>query len=415
MQLILRLARRNLMRNRRRSVLTLLAVLIPVALLDLMWGFSGAWERSLFQNTVELETGHLQIHPAGYRAAEMGKALPIIWDVTSITEKLAEDPDVEWYTARLDVPALAAAGDRSRGVLVQGVEPERAKRISLIDKWIEEGRYLREGDAGVAVVGDTLLEKLSLRLGEKVLLLVSHPEIGSRVLTPEVIGGIQAPSRELSRAIVQIPLEDARRLVGAPRAATGVIVLVNSVSGPWDGERITQVAQRLQSGLGEEYVVETWRELAPEAIGLLKVIKPIYAGFAAIFYILSGLVVLNTLYLSVLERVRELGVIRAVGASAGRTMGLILTESLLLALGGAILGTGLGVGLVLWGSRGLAMPLSYEKIMADIGIQPVFYLRITTLQILGSALAMAAIAVLAAWYPARRAARLDPVEAMRHA
>lgn len=128
------------------------------------------------------------------------------------------------------------------------------------------------------------------------------------------------------------------------------------------------------------------------------------AGYGLIIY----------LSLSVLERIRELGVIRALGASARRTMGLVLAESLVLAVCGALLGTGLGVGLVLWGSRGFTLPLAYEEMMATIGIEPVFYLRMTLLEGLGSALAMAAIAALAAWQPARKAGRLDPVKAMRY-
>jgi len=413
MRLILRLAFRNLLRNKRRSTLTLLAVLIPVALLDLVWGLTGALERSLFENTVRLETGHLQVHRAGYRL--IGHTLPLIRDVRSVLDALGEDPQIEWFTVRLELPALVTAGGRSRGALLQGIEPERSERISLMRRWVSEGRYLTKGDTSRAVVGSGLLKKLDLSVGGRLIALVSHPEIGTGVLLPEIVGVIEAPTRELSRAVVQITLEDARSLARSEHAATSVIALVQGVAGPWDTSKIGAVAERLQRKLGEEFIVETWEELAPQAVGFLKLLRPINGAFMMIFFLLAGLVVLNTLYLNVLERTHELGLVLALGARRQRVLAMISAEALMLAGLGAMLGSAFGLGLVAWGSGGFHLPKVYEEVYAQIGLQAVLYLSITPWEAVLSAAVMLGVAALAAWSPARRAARLEPVEAMRAA
>lgn len=413
MRLVLRLAFRNLLRNKRRSTLTLLAVLIPVTLLDLVWGLTGALERSLFENTVRLETGHLQVHRAGYRL--IGQTLPLMRDVRPVLDALREDPQIEWYTVRLELPALVAADSRSRGVLLQGVEPQRSKSISLMHRWVGEGRYLTADDTNAAVVGSELLKRLGLSLGERLIALVSHPEIGTGVLLPEIVGVIEAPTRELSRAVVQITLADARRLAKGEHAATAVIALVQGVSGPWDAPKIRAVAERLQRKLGEAFIVETWVELAPQAVGFLKLLRPINGAFMMIFFLLAGLVVLNTLYLNVLERTRELGLVLALGARRQSVLAMISAEALMLAGLGAMLGSTFGLGLVAWGSGGLHLPKVYEEVYAQIGLQAVLYLSITPWEVVLSAAVMLGVAALAAWSPARRAARLEPVEAMRAA
>jgi ABC-type lipoprotein release transport system permease subunit len=413
MWLILRLAFRNLLRNKRRSTLTLLAVLIPVALLDLVWGVTGALERGLFENTVRLDTGHLQIHKAGYRV--IGQAVPLIRDVGPVLDALKQEPEISAFTVRLELPALASSGSRSRGVLLQGVDPESSQRVSVIDRWVHEGRYLKPGDERTAVIGRGLLKKLGLDLGGRVILLIAHPDTGTGVLLPEIVGILDAPSRELSRAIVQVPLREARKAIRLPNGATSVIALVQGVQGPWDTPRIQAVAERLQLALGEEFTVETWEELAPQAVGFLKILKPINAGFMAIFFALAGLVVLNTLYLNVLERRHELGVILAVGAGQRRVLAMITTEALVLAGMGALVGSLLGIGLVAHWSRGLVLPTVYKEVYAQIGMEPVLYLSMTAGEAVLCAVAMLAVAWLAAWLPARHAAKLEPVEAIRAA
>lgn len=411
MWLIVRLAFRNLLRNKRRSMLTLLAVLIPVLLLDVVWGFIGAMERSLFDNTIRLETGHLQIQPAEGR--QVGQTRPLIRDVRPVLQALEADTQIEWYTLRLELPALAASGGRSRGVLLQGVEPKRSERVSLMSRWVKEGRYLNDSDEGAAVVGKKLLEKLDLDVGSRLILLASHPQTGTGVLMSEIVGEIDAPNRELSRGIVQVPLGDALTLVRLEHAATTVIALVKDVQGPGDAPVIREVAERLTRRLGTAFVVKTWDELVPQVVGILKLIRPIDGAFMMIFFLLAGLVVLNTLYLNVVERTRELGVILALGLGRRRMLAMIATEALLLAGIGSVIGSAIGLGLVAWGSGGLVMPEIYKESYAQFGVEHVLHLTITPGEAVLSAFVMVVVALLAAWRPAWQAARLEPVEAMR--
>lgn len=413
MRLTLTLAWRNLMRHRRRSILTLVAVLFPVMLLDIMWGMSGAVRRNLFDNTTLLQTGHLQVHVAGYE--ELQNTLPIIPDVRPVLTALEDNPDVSWFTVRLELPALAAHENRSRGVLVQGVEAGKAQDLNLIDDWIEEGRMFAVGDTKTAVAGTALLDHLEVSTGESLILVTSHPQTGTGVLVPEVIGKIDPPSRELSRFIVQVPLADAQALVKNEQAATNVVVLLNGVNGPWDKAVIDDAAVRLQNLLGDDYIVETWEDLSPETVGLFELLTPLYLIFALIFFLLGGLVVLNTLYLSVLERTRELGVVLALGSSRNRVLGWIEVESIVLAGLGALIGSALGIGLVWWGSFGFNLPLTgeFEQVIKAVGFNPTLHLRMTVAEAFTSAAMMFVIALLAAAYPGWKASRLEPIEAMR--
>jgi len=411
MRLTLALAWRNLWRNRRRAILTLLAVLVPVLLLNLMWGLKGAFLRNMFENTTLLETGHLQIHEAGYR--ELGNTLPLIRDVRPVLDALESDESVRWYTVRIEVPALAANSDRSRGVMLQGIEPDKARQISLMDEWVTQGRPLAAGDRKTAIAGEALLSKLDADVDGTFILMTSHPQTGTGVLVPTVVGGIDPPSRALSQGIVQVPLADARALVKNPNAATSVVVLLEGVNGPWDQPQIEAAVARLGEALGDGYAVESWHELAPETAALFNVIGPIYLVFSLIFFLLGGLVVLNTLYLSVLERTRELGVVLALGSSRRRVLGWIETESVLLAGIGSLIGSALGALLVWWGGFGFELPQAYGEIMSAINMTNTFYLHMTLAEGVLSGTLMFAIALLAAAYPGWRASRLEPVEAMR--
>lgn len=406
---------RHLMRNRGRSILTLLAVMIPVYMLVVMFGFAGANLGDMFNTATRLDTGHLQVRAIEKKGS--GSALPLIRDPGPILGELGRIEGIEWHTVRLDLPALAGVGDRSQAIFVQGVVPEEVAPISAIGDQIVGGRYLTSGDDGV-VIGEELAERLKLSVGDEMIVLGAHPETGLGVLKAPVVGIYRAPDAAIGRTIVQADLALARRLARSATAATAVVIRVEGVTGPWDVARIDEVADALRAALPADVEVVDWRTLAPMAYTYMRIMQPFFFIFAGIFFGLGALVVLNTLYLSVMERTRELGLVISLGASRWRVMRMILTEAGLLAVAGAIWGALAGVILV-WiveAVGGIPIPsgLGFAEIMRAAGISAEWHLRATASQVILAAVAMAGIAVLAAWYPAYRASKFEPVEAMRY-
>ncbi len=405
---------RHLLRNRRRSLLTLIAVLVPVYILVLMYGMVSGEMRGLFDGTVKLRTGHFQIQAVAERP--QGGALPLIDNPQKLLALVDKAPGIERRTVRLDLPALAAVGDHSQGVVVQGVSQAQGNQQNPLSELLVAGHYL-DGDGRSAVVGTELARLLNLKVGDRIILLGAHPDVGLGVANPTVVGIFSAPDETLSRSVVEVDLPLARQLVRRPDAATAIVGFVKGVDGPWDAWKIERAVKALRTELPAGYTVLDWRQLSPEIDLYMRIARPVLTLFSGIFFVLGGLVVLNTLYLSVMERTRELGIIIALGASRRQVMRMVFAEAGLIAVAGGTIGAIAGAALV-WiieAVGGLRLPGAYSGFLKAFGMQPLLHLRVTVPEIALSAAAMVAVALLAAWYPARRAARLEPVEAIRYA
>ena len=404
---------RHMMRNRRRSILTLLAVLIPIYFLIVMFGFINSMLLDMFESTTRFDTGHMQIRAVETRGT--GSAMPLIRNPEDALAALAAVEGIEWSTVRLDLPALASVGERTRTVYVRGVVPEEIDPISNMADLVVEGEFLTSTSNGV-IVGEELADLLELTVGDDMVLLGAHPEASLGALRVPILGVFAAPEATMGRTVVFASLGTARQLARSETAATSIVIRVDGVIGPWDTTLLDQAANELRTTLPPGYEGQDWKELVPFVPAYLEILTPMMLIMAVIFFGLGALVVVNTLYLSVMERTREIGLIIALGASRARVMGMVLTEAGLITLAGAFYGALVGVGIVwiveafggipLWGQTAEYMRL--------IGISPVLHMSITANQVILSAGAMAGIAMLAAWFPAWRASKLEPMEAMRY-
>ena len=404
---------RHMMRNRRRTILTLCAVLIPIYFLIIMFGFINSMVQDMFETATRFDTGHMQI-----RAAETvgtGSALPLMDDPDKALAALDSIDGIEWSTTRLDLPALASVDERTRTVFVRGVVPEEIDPVSNMADRMVEGEFLTSESTGV-IIGEELAELLEISVGDDMVLLGAHPDAGLGAIRTPILGIFKAHEATIGRMAVYASLDTARRLARSDSIATAIVIRIDNVRGPQDADLLNAKADELRDALPEGFQVEDWLELLPVMAGYMDILTPMLIIMAVVFFGLGALVVTNTLYLSVMERTREIGLILSLGASKARVMGMVLAEAGIITIAGAFYGVLLGVGLVLVVELFGGIPLwgQMADYMKEMGINPVMHMSITAGQVLLSAGAMAVVAMLAAWLPARRAARLEPMEAMRY-
>lgn len=407
------LAWRNLWRQRRRSLTTLGAVALVVALSILYYSMGGASKNSIYQNLTET-LGHVQIHVDGYRGIRDAERL-LIRDAEEVRGAAAATLDAELgagasydLVAALDVPGLLSGENRSRAVLLTGQDVDGAASARLAEE-LSAGRFLRADDVGAIVLGASLADALEVAVGDDVYAYAPGGE-GFGAAGYRVVGllDFDDPQREIAGAFV--PLADARDLY-APGAASRFEVHLPEV------RRVTEddVSARLADALAAELPdleVEAWSALDPLLAGALELIDPMVMAISVIFFVLAGLLVVNTVYLGLMERIREFGVIISLGAAGRRVMRMITLESVLLCAGGALVGTALGLLIVARLAQGFSIP-GLEEYYASFGMNPVLYASVTPLQVTFAAVFALVTGVLAALWPASLAARLEPVEAMR--
>lgn len=404
---------RNIWRQRGRSLITLGVLAVAVFYALVFRSFLGAFENSLYLSLTDA-VGQLQVRVAGYRDKRELRDL-IIPDVEGVKARLesleqSQLPSGAQTVVSLEVPALLSGENRSRGVVVIGKEQPTLLQQQFSKKYLKQGQLPEAGDKDGIALGIALAQALKVGLGDSVYVYAPGTQ-GSGAAAYKVIGLVKLPDNAAEVRTAFISLAAAQDLA-APGGATRLELHLPYTRLSQD-TGLASLQPRLKAELGSGLVVENWREANPTLAQILRIIGPLSLFFTLIFFGLAGLLVVNTIYLSLIERTREFGVIVALGAGPAKMTRMVLLESVLLCLTGALVGAGLGLLLVAGLSRGIPTEALYGKAARDFGMPEILYVSLGPYDLVVTLGLALLTGLIAAWWPARVAARLEPVEAMR--
>lgn len=402
---LLTLALRNIYRQRARSAATLAAISIGVAGLILAGGFVQDIFIQLGEAIIHSQSGHIQVTRKGY--SEGKNRAPEKYLIDKPEQLKAEiqkaKPGVKLSMARLGFTGVLNNGKRDLGIIGEGIEPDAEAGIGTYMQFIE-GRALQNTDQEGIVVGLGVAKSLGLKVGDRVNLIMTLSAGAVNTLDFELVGVFQSFSKEFDSRAVRIPLDAAKSLMDT-HAAHLVVVMLDRTE---DTVHTTNILKNKLSG--EDYEVTSWKEISDFYEKTVELYDRQFGVLRLIILIMVLLSVVNSVNMTLFERTREFGTMLAVGDRSNTIFRLIMVESLCLGLIGGIVGMAIGC-LAAIGISAIGIPMPPPP-NANLGYTAL--IRIVPIAVLTAGAIGFAAAVLATIMPARRAARLDIVDALRH-
>lgn len=401
---ILKMAWRNVWRNRRRSLVTIAAMSLglftAVQYSGLVTGYIAAAER----NMLDMELGDLQITAPGYRND------PSIYNRIDDVEALLERLDAAGFrsSARLLSPALMAGQQSSAGVQLRGIDVRRDARTSTIGRHLLKGRWLKPGEPRAVVIGRRLSRMLDVGPGDEVVVLTQGADGSLANDLYTVRGVLRSVGEATDRAGVFMSQAALRELLVLPRGAHQVIVRRPETL------PLEQAAEKVR-GLSAGLDAKTWRELMPTLASMMDASMGAMTAMFMLVYIAIGIVILNAMLMAVFERIRELGVLKALGMGPLRVFGLVALESALQTALAVLVGLGIAAPVAVYlANTGLNLSGLSGVSVGGIAFDPVWRAELSPAIFIRPVVLLTCVVMLAALYPALKAAMIRPVRAIAH-
>lgn len=402
--LTFRIAWRNIFRQKRRTVLTVLSMLGGFTLSAISIGWADGTYNRIIEMFTRNRLGHIQVHAEGY--LDKPSLYKNITRYDEIGRTIAAVEHIEAWTPRLYSGGLASLGDKSAGAQVVGVDPERENSATNLDGKIIDGTSLSRMPSHEALLGKGLARILKAGPGDSVV-IVSQAADGSIANDIyRVKGIIETGDDAQDRTAFYLHLRDAQELFVLEGAVHEIVVIVDQL------DNVAAATEKIRSTLDNpDLAVAPWQEFARSFYVAMKTDKQGSWIMLFIVVLLVAIGVLNTVLMTVLERTREYGILRAVGTRPGQIFRLVLYEVTLMAAIGIMVGFALSLPAnYLLSQHGVPMPQEFTYGGVEFTH---YYAEVNAHSFYIPALTVLLAALLISIFPAAKAARVAPAQALR--
>jgi ABC-type lipoprotein release transport system permease subunit len=369
--------------------------------------FDGFFENTI-ENSTRYVTGHVQVERPGFRRELAPEAA--IGEPQALLAELRSVPGVAAAAPRVQAQALASTAAKSEGIMLVGIEPQAERAVTFIHRTVVEGRPLAPGADREAMIGRELAAKLRLRLGEKVVVMsqAANGELGTAAY--RVTGIFATESATFDGAFVFVTLPAAQALLALDGRISTINLRLEERS------RTAHAIGQLRARFGSDGLAFVpWQELLPQLEEMVQFNRVVTNILLAVLLLVVATAIMNTVFMAVAERTRELGIMMALGTSPPAVLRMVLYETVVLLMVAAVAGYAVGIAAVAYfGRAGLDLSGFFQGYAAIPGLTGIIYPRLMSASIVPPGVALVLVGVLVSLYPAAKAAKLDPSRAIRH-
>lgn len=398
--MIIKLALRNIFRNRRRSAITLAVIVFGAVGLILFGGYKAVTFRALRESTIRGRLGHLQLFGAGHEKGSQKPLEHALQDVAGIRGRIERDPRVESTAAQITLMGLISNGEKSETFVATAVEPNKDRLMR--GQTVIEGTLLPDNELDAVVLGKGLAKSMNVKTGDYVTLMAPTVTGSLNAIDVRISGVFETGVKELDARAVKMPLAGAQQLLQTSKVEKLLVFLRDTEN----TDAVRADVDRMKLPVD----VKSWSELASFYHQVVLLYNGIFGFLGLIVFAIVVFSVANTVVMSIFERTREIGTLMAIGVTRGRIWRMFFVEGLMTGILGGLLGVATGAllaTLINGGNIMLPPPPGYT-----VGYKLTVLLQ---REVLMTAFLIAVVtSTLSSILPALKASRLKVVDALGH-
>ncbi len=402
----LRIAWRNIWRNKKRSLITISSVILAVVLATFTRSFQEGSYELMIENAIGKFSGYVQVHQKDYWE---DKTLDNGIDVSdSLLHQIVSIPNIEGVNIRIESFSLASNRNNTKGTLVMGIEPEKEDSLIDLSKKIIKGKYFGNLDQGI-LIGSKLAQYLELDVGDSLVLMGQGHWGNTAVGVFPVKGIVKMPTPNIDRQIVFMPLKTAQEYFSYPNGATSLVIKFK------DADLTQEICNMLNSSLDTtQYKAMSWQKMSPEMLQQIQSDRISGVMMLNILYMIIAFGIFGTVLMMTEERKREFAMMIAIGMQKTKLIIITLYEALIMNALGIIIGIALSIPLVVYYHYyPIEMSGEMAKSIEKFGMEPVLPTIISFKIVINQALTVLIITIVAAAYPLWSILKLNVIRALR--